>query len=164
MVGKMSASAYRIDAVDRRILRELADDARQSATEIARVVNLSPSAIRRRIARLEAAGVIARYTIVMDYGEPGPSVEAYIELNFGSSTDIIALLNELLLLPEVRETAMLAGAPDGLVRLRVRDLEQLREVVVGIRKRVEVTGSKTLVALSRARYTSRQYPAERSLG
>ena len=48
--------AEALDAIGRRILELLVDDGRRSASEIGRLVNLSPAATKRRIDRLEYLG------------------------------------------------------------------------------------------------------------
>lgn len=52
-----------MDEVDRRLLALLKDDASRPLKTLAAAVNLSRSSVRDRIARLQAEGVIRRYTI-----------------------------------------------------------------------------------------------------
>ncbi|MBH9738036.1 Lrp/AsnC family transcriptional regulator, partial [Burkholderia cepacia] len=56
------AAANTLDAIDRELLRTLADDARQPVSELARRVGLSAPSTADRLRRLEAQGVIARFT------------------------------------------------------------------------------------------------------
>jgi Lrp/AsnC family leucine-responsive transcriptional regulator len=145
-----------IDRVDRRILDLLGDDARQSAESIAKdkEVHLSATAVRRRIARMEAARVIVGYTVVRDHRRFEDALEAYIELDFGVETDVQAFLKKWVKEPEVREASTLAGHPDAILRLRVKGLERLQEIVVEMRKSKEITSSKTLIAFDRVRHVS----------
>ena len=149
-----------LDDIDRRILELLGENARQSATAISSHVALTPGAVRRRIAKLDEEGVIARYTVVLDHDKVGPSVEAYVELSFSGSADVQAILEEAVSWPEVREASTLAGDPDALVRLRVDDADHLRDTVIKLRQLKHVTGSKTLFALGRMRHLSER-PARR---
>jgi Lrp/AsnC family transcriptional regulator, leucine-responsive regulatory protein len=153
-----------LDDIDQAILDRLRDDAREPAASIAAAVGLSPAAVRRRIARLEDQKVIVRYTVVLDHDQVGPSLEAYVELHFTATTDVQAFLSSIVKLPEVREASTLAGHPDALVRLRIRDVDHLREVVTSLRrlrKHGEITSTKTLVALGRLRHVSERYRARR---
>ena len=52
-----------IDTTDRRIVDALSADARRSASEVGRLVGLSPPAAKRRIDRLEQIGLIRGYTV-----------------------------------------------------------------------------------------------------
>ena len=55
-----------LDGVDMRILRILAEDARTSVAEIARVVGMSAPSVSERIKRLQDNGTIEGYTIRID--------------------------------------------------------------------------------------------------
>ncbi|HEX4807196.1 MAG TPA: Lrp/AsnC family transcriptional regulator [Conexibacter sp.] len=153
-----------LDEKDHVILEMLRDDARQPATLIARRTGLSSAAVRRRIARLEQLGVIARYTVVVDHGKLDPSVEAYLEVKCVGHADVQELLAKLVKLPAVREASTLAGSPDAMLRLRVRDLDHLREVVTEIRREPGITDSKALVALGRVRHVAQHAGAARRSG
>jgi DNA-binding Lrp family transcriptional regulator len=55
-----------LDSFDRRLLNLLQKDAGLTAERLAEHVDLSPSAIQRRLRRLRAAGVIVRDTVLVD--------------------------------------------------------------------------------------------------
>ncbi len=62
------AMDHRLDGIDRRIIYELMDDARNtSAPTIADAVNVSPGTIRNRIAQLEEYGIVRGYTAEIDF-------------------------------------------------------------------------------------------------
>lgn len=151
-----------LDDVNREILQFLRDNARQTATAIAARIDLTPGAIRRRIAKLEQEGIVDHYTVVLDHDKVGPSVEAYVELSFSGSADVQAILERAVAWPEVREASTLAGDPDALIRLRVEDADHLRDTVMKLRRIKHVTGSKTLFALGRMRHVSRSRPTHPS--
>ncbi len=136
-----------LDATDDRILGLLAADARRSASEIGRRVDLSPAAAKRRIDRLEEAGVITGYTAVIDHSQLGATIEAFTELRFAGTTQVDDIESTLAEVPEVVEAFTTAGDPDALVRVRVRDLDHLKNVVDRIRRSGKVTGTKTLIVL-----------------
>jgi Lrp/AsnC family leucine-responsive transcriptional regulator len=55
-----------IDPVDGRLLLQLQKDSRQSNQQLAERLNMSASACWRRVAALEAAGVVTRYAALVD--------------------------------------------------------------------------------------------------
>ena len=138
-----------VDETDRQILELLRQDARRTVSDIAHHVNLSPAPVKRRIDRLEQAGVIAGYTVVLDHKKVGPSIEAYTELRFVGDTDVDDILNSATELPEVQEVMAIAGDPDALVHVRVDDVEHLQSVVNKLRRSGTVTGTKTLIVMGR---------------
>src|SRR5262249_53872725 len=69
-----------LDAVNRRLLSELEQDARLSTAELARRVNLSPPAVAERVRRLEQAGVITGYRAVIDPRAVGYPLAAVVRI------------------------------------------------------------------------------------
>lgn len=138
-----------IDEVDERIIALLREDARRTIADIAARVNLSPAPVKRRIDRLERAGVITGYTVSVDHALIGPSIEAFTELRFAGDADIDEILAAVEQIPEIREVFTMAGDPDALLRIRVNDVEHLKAVVNRLRRTGRVTGTKTLMVLDR---------------
>ena len=69
-----------LDKLDRQILRNLQSEGRATYDEIAATVGLSPSAVLRRVKRLEAAGVIDRYVALVKPEAVGLGLPAYINV------------------------------------------------------------------------------------
>ena len=61
----------KLDAIDRRILDQLQENARIPNVDLARRVGLSPSPCSRRVRELENDGVIQRYATLIDPGAAG---------------------------------------------------------------------------------------------
>jgi Lrp/AsnC family leucine-responsive transcriptional regulator len=69
------------------------------------------------------------------------------ELRFVDSTQVDDIDKTYAGLPELVEAFTVAGDPDALVRLRVRDLAHLKDVINVIRRSGRVTGTKSLIVL-----------------
>ncbi|MDH6131868.1 Lrp/AsnC family leucine-responsive transcriptional regulator [Kitasatospora sp. MAA4] len=69
-----------MDAVDRRLLAELQQDARLSYNELSRRVSLSSPAVAERVRRLEADGVISGYHAHVDLARSGLPVTALVQV------------------------------------------------------------------------------------
>lgn len=136
-----------LDPTDHEILRLLRENARRPLREIATAVGLTVAPVQRRIARLERAGVIARYTVQVNHGRIASGIEAVTELRFDGHRDLASIMEFVSAIPEVTEVLTLAGDPDALVRLRVDGVEHLRAVVSRLRSAEGVVGTKTLVVL-----------------
>jgi DNA-binding Lrp family transcriptional regulator len=136
-----------LDETDQSILRHLTEDARVSASEIGRRVRLSPAAAKRRIDRLEYLGIITGYTATIDYAKLGNAIQAFVELRFDGSTKVGDIDRTVADVPEVIEAFTTAGDPDALARIRVNDLDHLKQVIDRIRRTGRVTGTKTLIVL-----------------
>jgi DNA-binding Lrp family transcriptional regulator len=73
---------------DIELLRILEDNSRLSATEIATMTNLTPTEVEARVHALEAAGVIRKYTTVINWELAGNGeVSSIIELKVNPERD-----------------------------------------------------------------------------
>jgi Lrp/AsnC family leucine-responsive transcriptional regulator len=143
----MSAPFAHLDDTDERILELLQQNARRTFGDIGGQVGLSAPAVKRRVDRLEASGVIRGYTTVIDHARLGKVVEAFAELRFAGSTrvdDIEEIAHDV---PEVHAIFTVAGDPDALAWIRVSDVQDLKRVIDRLRNSGKVTGTKTLMVL-----------------
>lgn len=141
------ASTPELDGTDREILDLLERDARRTLADIGGRVSLSAPAVKRRIDRLERLGVITGYTIQVDHAKLGRPLEAFTEVRFTGSTHVDAITGTATGIPEVEAVFTIAGDPDALVWLRVRDVAHLQQVIDQLRRSGRVTGTKTLMVM-----------------
>ncbi len=140
-----------VDGTDLEIIALLERQGRLSLAEIGKNVSLSPPAVKRRLDRLEADGVITGYTAQVDHAKLGRPIEAFTELRFAGSTKVVDIAGIAADLPEVDAVHTIAGDPDALVHLRVRDVADLTRVIDLLRRSGKVTGTKTLMVLASER-------------
>jgi len=136
-----------LDGTDLEIIELLEADARRSLADIARRVSLSAPAVKRRIDRLEHSGVITGYTVTVDHAKLGRPLEAFSELRFAGTTKVDDISTIAKGLPEVRAVFTIAGDPDALVWMRVKDVDDLKRVIDHLRRSGKVVGTKTLMVL-----------------
>jgi len=101
-----------LDRYERQILIALQADSRLSNQDLARKVGLSPSACWRRVKGLEEAGVILRYTAILDPKKVGigETVFAHVSMERHSRAPMRRQ-------PEVMECFFTTGAADIIVRV-----------------------------------------------
>lgn len=121
-----------IDDVDLALLSALAEDARQSQRALARAIGMSPPAVADRLARLERTGVIRGYRADVDWAALGCPVVVYLAVTSGPGSDLGEIIQEISALPEAQEMSVVTGGLDLLVRLRVRDHEHLRALLLQV--------------------------------
>lgn len=121
----------RIDAIDRRILDELARDGRMPVAELARRVGLSKSPCQVRMARLRASGAIRGYRAVLDPARLGLEHVAFVEVRLRDTSErALRAFNEAAIrVREIEECHMIAGAFDYLLKVRTGDIRAYREVL-----------------------------------
>lgn len=109
------------DEMDRKILRQLQEDASQSLDEIARKVGSSKTPVWSRIRKLKEAGIIGRHTVLLDAEALG--LEACFFVLIRTSEHESAwqkkFLAALRARPEVMEAHRLAGEIDYILKVRV---------------------------------------------
>lgn len=135
------------DETDRSLLRQLREDGRRTFSDMAAEVGLSVAAVKRRVDRLREAGVITGFTVQIDHSKLGRGIEAFVELRYTGTTPVGEIVRTAYKVPEVQAVFTIAGDPDALVQVRVRDLEHLQHVIDGLRRTGQVTGTKTLMVL-----------------
>jgi Lrp/AsnC family leucine-responsive transcriptional regulator len=111
------------DKFDSGILRLLVKDSHRTLNEIAAEVGLSPTACWSRIKRLEADGVIQRYTIDVDSTKLGYNDSVIVQVTLESHSDEILSQfgRALAAIPEVIEAYLVSGDYDYYIRIAVRD-------------------------------------------
>ena len=143
----MQTASELLDSVDRRILDLLRENARRTLGDIGSRVGLSAPAVKRRVDRLEADGIITGYTVVVDHAKLGQSLEAFAELRFVGTAPVDAIEGIAEDAPEIQALFTVAGDPDALAWIRVSDVHELKRVIDRIRRSGKVTGTKTLMVL-----------------
>jgi DNA-binding Lrp family transcriptional regulator len=136
-----------IDDIDRQIVALLRADSRRTLSDIGRRVSLSTPAVKRRIDRLESFGVITGYTAVVDESKLGLPLHAFTELRFAGNTRVADIAGVAKGLSEVEAVYTIAGDPDALASLRVRDVAHLAYVIDQLRRSGKIVGTKTLMVL-----------------
>lgn len=121
-------AVHDIDDIDRHILRELAHDGRVSFRELGDRVGLSAPAVTDRVRRLEREGVIEGYQAVIDPCAFGFPMLVVVRVHSVGSR--AAEVDELAArMPEVVECHRVTGSESHVLRVRVRDVYHLNEVV-----------------------------------
>jgi len=124
-----------IDRTDRRILTELQRDGSMANAQLAGRVGLSESACLRRVKLLEGAGVIERYTAVLNPLKIGISVSFVVRITLKGQTDrdLGAFEAAVCRVPEVAECYLTTGESDYMLRVVARsatDFERLHSKVL----------------------------------
>jgi Lrp/AsnC family leucine-responsive transcriptional regulator len=144
--GRMPARSE-LDEIDWKILDLLQVDGRRSLADIGKQVGLSTSGVKRRVDRLEDAGVIVGYTAILNPRQVGNTLEAFTELRFSGDASIEEIRSFLTGVPEAQATFVIAGDPDAIVWLRVDGSEGLQRTIERLRRGKKVIGTKTLLVL-----------------
>lgn len=137
-----------LDDADRKIIASLRENAKLTFAEIGADVGLSPSAIKRRVDRLEQDGVIVGYGARIDPAALGDGIEALIEVYCADRIAPADVGRSLTDLEQVVSAFTVSGEPDALIRARVESIAGLEKFVERLRHDPNVLRTRTLIVLS----------------
>jgi Lrp/AsnC family transcriptional regulator len=118
-------SSRRLDAVDRKILAVVQDDASLSVAEIGERVGLSSTPCWKRIQRLEAEGIITRRVALVDQNKIGLGITVFVSIESGDHSEswLKTFADAVSGMPEVMEFYRMAGDVDYMLRVVVADMQ-----------------------------------------
>lgn len=150
-----------LDKLDRLILRSLQADGRATYELIAEQVGLSPSAVLRRVKRLEESRVIDRYVALVQPEAVGLGLTAYLNVRLEKHTEshkrnpMDLFRASVQAWPEVVECAALTGEMDYLLRVVVEDMAHYSRFIMDtLLKHPSVQDCKTSFVLDRVKATT----------
>jgi len=113
-----------MDAIDRKILAVVQQDASLSVAEIGQRVGLSSTPCWKRLQRLEADGVITKRVALIDPDKVGLGITVFASIETGDhSQDWLKKFAEVVsAMPEVMEFYRMAGDVDYMLRVVVADI------------------------------------------
>lgn len=137
-----------IDDIDHDILGELAIDARISWRELGERVGLGPTATADRVRRLVDAGVVVRFTTVVDPAAMGIGLRAIVDLRISTDHRPEAVERHLARSPEVVAAFHVTGPFDYQLVLSCPDVASLDRVLRGWKRDGWVTESNTRILMT----------------
>jgi Lrp/AsnC family leucine-responsive transcriptional regulator len=141
-----------LDSTDRALLRLLADDARTAVADLAREIGLSAPSTAERLRRLEAQGVIERYTVQLDPRALGYTLQAIVRVK-PLPGQLHLVEDEIRRIPEFVECDKVTGDDCFICRLFLRNIEELDDILNKVGERAE-----TSTAIVKATPVARRLP------
>ena len=139
----------RLDDTDLRILDLMQLNARISNTDLAKELNMAPSAMLERVKKLEQRKVIRQYNTVIDPAAVQQKLLAFIFIKskegFTCSSETAKLLKAVTAIQEVHH---IAGEDCFLVKVRTCDSASLMEFMRNeLQKIPNILSTKTIIVL-----------------
>ena len=152
---------HTIDKLDKAILRRLQANGRETYDVIGEQVGLSPSAVLRRVKRLEENGVIDRYVALVQPETVGLGLTAYLNVRLEKYTEtskrnpMDVFRASVQTWPEVVECVSLTGEMDYLLRVVVADMQHYSRFIMDtLLKHPSVQDCKTSFVMDRVKVTT----------
>lgn len=139
---------YRIDNLDKSILRALMDNARTAYAELAKRFAVSPGTIHVRVEKMKQAGIIEGTRVQVNPKKLGYDVCCFIGIILKSARDYPVALAKLEQLEEVVEAYYTTGHYNVFIKIMTRSIDELQQVLVNkIQVIDEIQSTETLISL-----------------
>ena len=148
---------HALDDIDRKILRLIQQDCKITSADIAEKVGLSQTPCLRRIRNMEAAGVIERYTAVLNPEALGLGMTFFtrVWLTGQDEATVEPFTKAIRRLPNVVECHLMAGDCDFLLRILAANIEAYRQFQIdSLNSLPGVQSVKTEIPMQRIKYSS----------
>jgi len=146
----------RLDAIDRKILTVLQEDASLSVAEIGDRVGLSSTPCWKRIQRLEAEGVILRRVALVDQNKIGLGITVFVSVESADHSEawLKTFASAVSAMPEVMEFYRMAGDVDYMLRVVVPDIHGYDEFYKRLIATVPLKNVTSRFAMERIKSTT----------
>ena len=143
---------------DKKILEILKKNSRKPIKAIALVLGLPGTTVYNRVKYMEDQGIIKQYTLYLDKKKLGYNIEALVEVKITYKSGKESRINEteiskkVLNIPGVERVYVTTGDTDMLVKISVRDIDELNNIVLERLKIIPgIIGTNTSVILANFR-------------
>ncbi len=132
-----------LDKTDLQILKILQENGRITVRELSQKVHLSPTPVFDRIRRMEASGVIERYTTVRNASKRGQGFIVFCSVKLRRmgkeiANDFVAKVKNI---PEVAECYNISGEYDYLLKIYAPDMQYYNEFCINVLGTIKSLGS-----------------------
>jgi Lrp/AsnC family transcriptional regulator, leucine-responsive regulatory protein len=123
-----------LDFIDHKLLDVLQQDGRLSITDLSKRVNLSPTPCTLRIRKLEEQGVIQGYSARVSPQALGISLLVFVTVKLRGTDEATLRAFNAAVKPvkQILECHMTGGGFDYLLKLRVKDMQEYRQILGGV--------------------------------
>jgi DNA-binding Lrp family transcriptional regulator len=137
-----------MDQIDSRLVELLTIDGRATLGDMANEVHLSSSAVKRRIDRLTATGVIKAFTIALGHEHQTVPFQAFVLVSLNRHFPVNEVIRSLTGVPAAHTAYKLSGPWDWIVLLSARRASEIDVAVDAVRALGIVRQTETGVVLA----------------
>jgi Lrp/AsnC family transcriptional regulator for asnA, asnC and gidA len=141
---------HNLDALDKKILKLIADDARIAFLEVARACGVSGAAIHQRIQKLTNMGILKGSQFLIDPEKVGYETCAFIGLNLKNPESFDRVVEELEKIPEVTECHYTTGNFDMFIKIYAQNNHHLLTMIHDKLQPLGLSSSQTLISFHSA--------------
>lgn len=147
-------SMLKIDEKDLLILDILKKNAKLQTSRISKITKIPITTVHNRIKKLKKLGVIKKYTIDIDFEKIGKPILAYLlvtALSYSEFKEKPLTQNEVAEIIKkslpIEEINVITGVYDFMIKVRTKNIEELSNLVLALRKLRGVSKTQTTISL-----------------
>jgi Lrp/AsnC family leucine-responsive transcriptional regulator len=143
------------DEISLNILKILQQKARIPNAEVARQINLAPSAVLERIRKLEKQGIIDGYEVILNPEYFNRTFIAFVHVYLNDLSKVSKAGKQFSEIPDVQEVHYITGKDCFLLKIRTKNSKELNNIIkTSIYKTGFVDKTETSVSLESFRETA----------
>lgn len=123
-----------LDSIDLALLDAVQEDGRMAVVELAKRINLSPTPCTLRLRKLEQDGVISGYHARLNPAALGQALMVFVTVSLKATDEATLKAFNTAVRPvkQILECHMVGGGFDYLLKIRVRDMAEYRDILGGV--------------------------------
>ncbi|AMM53254.1 Lrp/AsnC family transcriptional regulator [Pyrococcus kukulkanii] len=131
-----------LDRVDRRLLEELKNNARENIATLSKKLGIPRTTVHYRIKRLVEEGIIERFTIKPNYKKLNLGTTAFILIRYDPDSGLTQreVAEQIAKIPGVYEVHIIAGEWDLLLKVRASNAEEVGKIVIDRLREIKGVG------------------------
>lgn len=144
-----------MDSKDEKVLEMLKENSKLTTSQIARKTGIPITTVHNRIKKLEKQGIIKNYSVNLNYKKLDLPITSFVSVTTkytmpsGETLRQENIAKQIRMLKGVEEVNIMTGGTDILLKLRVRDIDELNGFVISkLRSIAGVDKTQTMIVLS----------------
>ena len=141
----------KIDAIDKKILKNLQKNAKITNSKLSKLIGLSPAPTLERVRKLESKGIISGYHAKLDKSKIGLGVSTYVmvSLKGHNKKNLDSFIEKINDVDNIVECHHITGSGDFILKVVAKDIESYQKLMLEKVSEIEVTDSlQSMVILS----------------
>jgi Lrp/AsnC family transcriptional regulator for asnA, asnC and gidA len=118
-----------LDAIDRRIIEKLTEDARLPLVHLAKKLKVSNTLVHQRIKKLNEKGILQNASYKLDPSKLGYETSAYTQIKLDSYELRTEIEKQVATIDEIVECVNISGEYAILVKIYARNNRHLRDII-----------------------------------
>lgn len=134
----------KLDETDKKLLKLLQTDSKQTTKELSSKLNLSVTAVYERIKKLEREDIIDKYVVLLNGSKIDRNFVVFCQIKLLQQTKdyILGFEKEVIKFNEILECFNVSGDFDYILKIVVKDMEEYRDFLVNKLSTLHQIGSK----------------------